>query len=127
MKQMRFAALGSGRFANTTRKAVSVEGMDKVVPRARLCALIEPHDPDETTICRFRHLLEQHDPGRRLFEEAHIHLEQNGHLEQDGLKVAKDTILDAGIIHAPSSTKNLDQARDPAWIRPRRATHGISG
>jgi hypothetical protein len=32
MKQMRIAALGSGRFANTTRKAVSVEGMDKVVP-----------------------------------------------------------------------------------------------
>jgi transposase, IS5 family len=23
--------------------------------------------PDETTVCRFRHLLEQHDLGRRLF------------------------------------------------------------
>src|SRR6201991_1261459 len=24
--------------------------------------------PDETTVCKFRHLLEQHDMGRRLFE-----------------------------------------------------------
>ena len=34
--------------------------------------------PDETTICRFRHLLETHDLGRRLFEEVHRHLEANG-------------------------------------------------
>ena len=27
--------------------------------------------PDETTICRFRRLLEAHDLGRRLFEEVH--------------------------------------------------------
>ena len=31
--------------------------------------------PDETTICRFRHLLEAHDLGRRLFEEVHRHLD----------------------------------------------------
>jgi IS5 family transposase len=31
--------------------------------------------PDETTVCRFRHLLEEHDLGRRLFEEVHRHLE----------------------------------------------------
>lgn len=30
--------------------------------------------PDETTICRFRHLLEAHDLGRRLFAEVHRHL-----------------------------------------------------
>ena len=27
--------------------------------------------PDETTACRFRHLLEEHELGRRLFEEVH--------------------------------------------------------
>jgi IS5 family transposase len=27
--------------------------------------------PDETTVCRFRHLLEEHDLGRPLFEEVH--------------------------------------------------------
>ena len=129
MKQMTFAALGFGRYAKTTRKATFLGEMDKVVPWARLCALIAPHypkagngrppialermlriyflqqwfnlsdpaaeealydsaamsafvgidlgaapAPDETTICRFRHLLEQHDLGRRLFEEVHVHL-----------------------------------------------------
>src|ERR1700757_2794060 len=63
--------------------------------------------PDEPTICRFRHLLEAHDLGRRLFEEVHRHLEANG------LKVSTGTIVDATIINAPSSTKNADQARDP--------------
>jgi hypothetical protein len=30
--------------------------------------------PDETTVCRFRHLLEQHDLGRQLFDEVQRHL-----------------------------------------------------
>ena len=33
--------------------------------------------PDETTVCRFRRLLEQHDLGRRLLEEVQRHLAQN--------------------------------------------------
>jgi IS5 family transposase len=63
--------------------------------------------PDETTICRFRHLLEAHDLAARIFEEVLAHLEANG------LKIATGTIVDATIIHAPSSTKNKDKARDP--------------
>src|SRR5262249_16284749 len=63
--------------------------------------------PDETTACRFRHLLEQHDLGRRMFEEVH------SHLQAKGLKLSKGTIVDATIINAPSSTKNADKARDP--------------
>ncbi len=27
--------------------------------------------PDETTVCKFRHLLECHDLGRKLFERVH--------------------------------------------------------
>jgi IS5 family transposase len=34
--------------------------------------------PDETTMCRFRHLLEAHDLGRRLFEEVRRHLAEKG-------------------------------------------------
>jgi IS5 family transposase len=30
--------------------------------------------PDETTVCRFRHLLEAHDLGRQLFDEVQRHL-----------------------------------------------------
>src|SRR5262244_4238391 len=63
--------------------------------------------PDETTVCRFRHLLEAHDLGQRLFEEV------QRHLAAKGLKVATGTIVDATIINAPSSTKNADKARDP--------------
>jgi len=60
--------------------------------------------PDETTVCRFRHLLEEHDLGRRLFDEV------QRHLTTKGLKVATGTIVDATIINAPSSTKNADKA-----------------
>src|SRR4029077_1232836 len=62
---------------------------------------------DETTVCRFRHLLEEHDLGRPLFDEV------KQHLAAKGLKVATGTIVDATIISAPSSTKNADKARDP--------------
>ncbi len=63
--------------------------------------------PDETTVCRFRHLLEEHDLGQQLFDEV------QRHLAAKGLKVATGTIVDATIINAPSSTKNADKARDP--------------
>lgn len=63
--------------------------------------------PDETTVCKFRHLLEQHELGKRLFEEV------GRHLQNKGLKVSTGTIVDATIINAPSSTKNQDKARDP--------------
>jgi IS5 family transposase len=63
--------------------------------------------PDETTLCRFRHLLEQHDLGRQVFEQVHVHLQARG------VMVATGTIVDATIISAPSSTKNADGARDP--------------
>jgi len=67
--------------------------------------------PDETTVCRFRHLLEEHDLGRQLFDEV------QRHLADKGLKVATGTIVDATIISAPSSTKNAEKARDPEMQR----------
>ena len=48
--------------------------------------------PDETTVCRFRHLLEAHELGSRLFEEVHRHLDAKG------MKVSTGTIVDATII-----------------------------
>ena len=44
--------------------------------------------PDETTILRFRHLLEKHELGKRLFEEVGRHLQANG------LKLSTGTIVD---------------------------------
>lgn len=77
--------------------------------------------PDETTVCRFRHLLERHDLGRRLFEEVHRHLEANG------LKVSTGTIVDATIINAPSSTKNADKARDPDMHQTKKGNQWYFG
>src|SRR5213594_1421547 len=63
--------------------------------------------PDETTVCKFRHLLEEHGLGKRLFEEV------GRYLQSQGLKVSSGTIVDATIINAPSSTKNASGERDP--------------
>lgn len=77
--------------------------------------------PDETTVCRFRHLLEAHDLGTRIFEEVHVYLEAKG------LKVATGTIVDATIINAPSSTKNADKARDPDMHQTKKGNQWYFG
>ena len=71
--------------------------------------------PDETTVCRFRHLLEEHDLGRRLFDEV------QRHLAAKGLKVATGTIVDATIINAP---RMPTRRAIPRCIRPKRASSG---
>jgi IS5 family transposase len=63
--------------------------------------------PDETTILRFRHLLEKHYLTQAIFAQIRTLLEQKRLLLKSG------TIVDATIIEAPPSTKNEDQARDP--------------
>jgi IS5 family transposase len=63
--------------------------------------------PDETTVCKFRHLLERNQLGKTLLTAV------NDHLHRSGIKIAKGTIVDATIIGAPSSTKNKDGKRDP--------------
>lgn len=70
--------------------------------------------PDETTVCKFRHLLERNGLGERLFQEVWTHLEAKG------LKVSRGTIVDATIIAAPPSTKNRDKARDPAMHQTKK-------
>ncbi len=77
--------------------------------------------PDETTMCRFRHLLEEHDLGRRLFEEV------QRHLAEKGLKVSTGTIVDATIINAPSSTKNAEKARDPEMHQTKKGNQWYFG
>src|SRR5438477_397872 len=77
--------------------------------------------PDETTVCRFRHLLEAHELGQQLFEEL------QRHLAAKGLKVASGTIVDATIINAPSSTKNADKARDPEMHQTKKGNQWYFG
>lgn len=77
--------------------------------------------PDETTICRFRHLLEAHDLAARIFEDV------LAYLEAKGMKIAAGTIVDATIIAAPSSTKNKDRARDPEMHQTRKGNQWYFG
>ena len=176
MKQITLATAGFERFAKTTRRAAFLAEMNRVVPWAELCGLVEPvypkpgngrppvglermlriyflqqwfnlsdpaveealYDslamrsfvgidlgrepvPDETTVCRFRHLLERHELGQRLFEQVHEHLESRG------LKVSTGTIVDATIINAPSSTKNKGNARDPEMHQVKKGNQWYFG
>jgi IS5 family transposase len=70
--------------------------------------------PDETTILRFRHLLEQHGLTCAIFEAI------GGLLEARGLLLRAGTIVDATIIAAPSSTKNASATRDPEMKQTRK-------
>ncbi len=67
----------------------------------------ETEVPDESTILRFRHLLEAHQLTRAIFEAVRALLEERR------LYLKSGTIVDATIITAPSSTKNADGQRDP--------------
>jgi IS5 family transposase len=77
--------------------------------------------PDETTILNFRHLMERHNLGDELFHLVNVYLEENG------MKVARGTIVDATIINAPSSTKNKDKKRDPEMHQVRKGNQWYFG
>jgi IS5 family transposase len=176
MKQMTLGASGFEKHGKATRRAQFLADMNRVVPWATLCRLIEPfysksttgrppvgvermlriyflqnwfnlsdpaveealYDvismrefvgidlgrepaPDETTILRFRHLLEKHGLGKRLFEEV------VQHLRDQGLKLSTGTIVDATIISAPSSTKNKTGERDPEMRQTRKGNQWYFG
>src|SRR6202167_3724865 len=70
--------------------------------------------PDESTILRFRHLLEQHGLTQAIFDAVADLLEERRLLLRSG------TIVDATIIAAPSSTKNATTTRDPEMKQTRK-------
>src|SRR5262247_1831284 len=176
MKQLTLATAGFERYAKTTRRAVFLAEMERVVPWSALCALIEPfypkpgngrppvgvermlrmyflqhwfnlsdpaveealYDspvmrafvgidlgrepvPDETTVCKFRHLLEEHRLGPVLFETV------TAYLRGRGIAVSTGTIVDATIISAPSSTKNASGSRDPEMHQTKKGQQWYFG
>jgi IS5 family transposase len=70
--------------------------------------------PDATTMLKFRHLLEEHKLGERIFSEVGLVLQERG------AKLKSGTIVDATLIGAPSSTKNKEKARDPEMHQTRK-------
>lgn len=63
--------------------------------------------PDESSICRFRHLLERHGLSKKILKCV------NRHLGAHGLVLKEGTIVDATLLQAPVSKKNAAKSRDP--------------
>jgi transposase, IS5 family len=77
--------------------------------------------PDETTVCKFRHLLEEHRLGGQMLEAVNLHL------QNQGVRITTGTIVDATIIHAPTSTKNREQKRDPEMHQTKKGNQWYFG
>jgi len=77
--------------------------------------------PDETTVCKFRHLLEEHALGGEMLEAVNLHLQSRG------VRITTGTIVDATIIHAPSSTKNREEKRDPEMHQTKKGKQWYFG
>ena len=77
--------------------------------------------PDETTILRFRHLLEAHALSLQIMATI------NATLAARGLMLKTGTVVDATLIAAPSSTKNASGERDPEMHQTRKGNQWYFG
>ena len=68
--------------------------------------LLDDAIPDETTILKFRHMIERHALSEAIFADI------NNYLVEKGIQVSQGSMVDATIIQAASSTKNKDKKRD---------------
>ncbi|MCC6246189.1 MAG: IS5 family transposase [Rubrivivax sp.] len=77
--------------------------------------------PDETTILRFRHLLERHELAADMLRVV------NDLLQHKGLLLRTGTAVDATLIAAPSSTKNDSGQRDPEMRQTKKGNNWYFG
>jgi transposase, IS5 family len=77
--------------------------------------------PDATTLLHFRHLLEEHELGEKLFDS------QNEIFDREGWIMRGGSIVDATIIAAPSSTKNATGTRDPEMRQTKKGNQWYFG
>lgn len=77
--------------------------------------------PGDTTVMNFRHLLEKHQLAAGILETI------NAYLQDKGLSLRQDTIVDAIIIHAPNSTKNKEGKRDPEMHQTKKGNQYFFG
>ncbi len=77
--------------------------------------------PDETTILRFRHVLEKHKLAPQILQTI------NDLLQHKGLLLKAGTVVDATLIAAPSSTKNATGERDPEMKQSKKGNQWYFG
>ena len=78
--------------------------------------------PDETTVCKFRHLLEEHGLGGEMLETVNLHLQSQGVRITTGHDRRRDHHSCAQFDQEPRA-----EARSRRCTRRRRATSGTSG
>ena len=81
----------------------------------------EDNLPDESTILRFRHLLEAHNLSLQILATV------NATLAAKGLLLKSGTVVDATLIAAPSSTKNSSGERDPEMHQTKKGNQWYHG
>src|SRR5205809_1568803 len=77
--------------------------------------------PDETTVCKFRHLLEAHQLGEQILGQVNLHL------QAQGVRITTGTIAVATILPARTSTKNREQQRDPEMHQTKKGKQWYFG
>ncbi len=77
--------------------------------------------PDETTMLNFRHLLERNGLAAKMLTAV------NADLSRRGLLLRQGTMVDATIIHAPTSTKNGSGTRDPEMHQTKKGNQWFFG
>ena len=92
-----------------------------VEPARRLAGVDARSVPDETTIGQFRHRWQKHNLTQQLFALSTAHLTRKGRILKPG------SIVEATIIHAPSSTQNKERQRDPEMTSTKKGHTGPFG
>lgn len=82
---------------------------------------LDEQAPDATTLLKFRHLLEKHHIGEKIFQDV------SDRLEKAGLIMHGGSIVDATIIAAPSSAKNKEGRRDPEMHQTKKGNQWYHG
>jgi IS5 family transposase len=77
--------------------------------------------PDESTILRFRHVLEKHKLAVQILQTV------NDLLSAKGVMLKSGTVVDATLIAAPSSTKNGSGERNPEMKQSRKGQQWYFG
>ena len=77
--------------------------------------------PDESTILRLRHVLENHKLAERILATVNLLLGAKGLMLRSG------TVVDATLISAPSSTKNASGERDPEMHQSKKGQQWFFG
>src|SRR5262249_47719074 len=77
--------------------------------------------PDETTVCRFRHLLEEHDLGRRVFDEG------ERALGGEGVESAPRPDVGSADIKTPASTQKDRNAPAPQMHQTKKGNQWYFG